>query len=103
MRKAEFIFTLFDNGYGLTLEQIEDIENNLPETFPDGLIDDLMGDNGMDRNEAHQIAMEQARTVFINGLRDAEDMLDLRDFLNRHLFKAPKVNDMQVYHTMYLK
>ena len=101
MTRQEFILRLFDNGQGLSLDQIEQIENYLPETFPDGLIEDIAADmeQPTDYPGVIESALYQARYVFESNLHDCEDMLELRKTLNNIL--SDKVSDMQVYHLWY--
>ena len=95
MTRQDFIFTLFDNGNGLTLDQIWKIDDGLIDTIPDGVIEDLQENNGMTYGYAAEIALDQAREVFINNLHDLPDMLELKNYLEE---QEINVSDMQVYH-----
>ena len=95
MTRQDFIFTLFDNGNGLTLDQIWKIDDGLIETIPDGMIEDLQETNGWIYGEAAETALYQARAVFINNLHDQPDMIELKNFLEE---QEINVTDMQVYH-----
>ena len=95
MTKHEFIMRLFDNGYGLTLDQIERAEAYA--------IDDAACQT-FDEQEAIEL-IPMAREVFINGMSDCEDMIELRDYLNSRLYGAndtERVSDMQVYRLWYV-
>lgn len=96
MDRQDFIFTLFDNGDGLTLNQIADIEKYLPETFPSGLIEDIAKDMGENSDYPGVIesALYQARDVFLEQLNGCSDMLELKDLLEEII---NSVTDMQVY------
>lgn len=93
MKRNDFINRLFNNGDGLTLDQIERIEQNaLPDIIPDGVIEEV----------GERQAREKAREVFIDVLADLTDMLELRDYI-RELFKTDPIllTDMQVYRLFY--
>jgi len=60
MTRQDFIFTLFDNGNGLSLEQIAEIEKGLIDTIPSGTIEDLQDMNGMSREDATATALMTA-------------------------------------------
>ena len=96
MERQDFIFTLFDNGYGLTLDQISTIERYLPDTIPDGMLEDIARDIEEDVNSyaVMENALSQARQVFMNGLYDCPDMLELKELLDGVI---ENVTDMQVY------
>lgn len=95
MTRQDFIFRLFDNGEGLTLDQIERAEEYVSDdvasqTFNDEEIPDLI---------------PIARDVYIDRIRDCQDMLELRDFLFATLYTQVEhdgqITDMQVYHLWY--
>lgn len=95
MTRQDFIFRLFDNGEGLTLDQIERAEEYVSDdaasqTFNDEEIPDLI---------------PIARDVYIDRIRDCQDMLELRDFLFDTLYTQAEqdgqITDMQVYHLWY--
>ena len=96
MERQDFIFTLFDNGNGLTLDQITAIEKYLPDTFPDGLLEDIAEDMGMEINDPDvmESALYGARDVFLNCLHDCSDMLELKAYFNGII---DNLTDMQVY------
>lgn len=102
MTRQDFIFTLFDNGNGLTLNQIEQVEEYLPETFPNGLLDDIAEDMGESKDYPGVIesALYQARDVFIENLNGAQDMLELRDIFSERCKIG--LTDMQVYRLWYV-
>lgn len=41
MTRQDFIFQLFDNGNGLSFDQISEIEKGLIDTIPSGTIEDI--------------------------------------------------------------
>ena len=85
MTRQDFIFRLFDNENGLTLDQIEHVEELLPETIPDGLIQDIIDRDGCTDEEAAEIALLDAREVALNNMKDyAGDMLSLRDLFREY-------------------
>ena len=95
MTRQDFIFSLFDNGQGLTLDQIERAEDYISDdvasqTFNDEEIPDLI---------------PIARDVYIDRIRDCQDMLELRDFLYNTLYTKEEqdgqITDMQVYRLWY--
>ncbi len=104
MTRQEFIFTLFDNGNGLTFDQIEAIERRIKDGIPDGLIDDILKDCANEDGstipyiEAEKQAMELGYEVFIDNI-DCTDMLELRDVLKN---ECQGITDMQVYHLWYV-
>lgn len=95
MTKQDFIFTLFDNGQGLTLDQIERVEAYCEDdaacmTFDDYEIQDLI---------------PAARDVYWNRMHDCTNMLELRDYLNKTIYADDEkslLTDMQVYHLWYV-
>jgi hypothetical protein len=100
MTRQDFIFTLFDNGQGLSLNQIERIEEYLPDIIPESMIEDMQEVNGMSEEDAIQTALYQARDIFMDNLKDCTDMLSLRDYLiERYQVDA---SDMQVYRLWYV-
>ena len=84
MTRQDFILRLFDNGDGLTLDQIAWIDRNAV--------------HDMARQEEQPI--EIAREVFLDNLHDCEDMLALRAELNRVIPKG-QVTDMQTFRLWY--
>ena len=90
MTRVDFISMLFNGGYGLTLDQIERAEayahdDAAMQTFDDAEMIELI---------------PIAREVFINGMSDCADMIELRDYLNSRLYgvdDTERVSDMQVY------
>lgn len=103
MNRQDFIFTLFDNGNGLTLDQISVIEESMIDTVPDGMIEDLIDNNGMTEIDAEDAAIAEARQVFLNSLNDCGDMLELKNALNDALsYSEFKVSDMQVKYLWYV-
>ena len=62
MTRQDFIFTLFDNGNGLSLNQIERIEEYLPDIIPESMIEDMQEVNGMSE--------EDARALLVSGFAD---------------------------------
>lgn len=100
MDRKEFIDTLFDNGHGLTLDQIQAIEDEMPSFFPtdtpDEFIDDILNDPDVEtQKEAMDIAMFQARDVFIDMVRDCADMLEIRDCFKSYF--QVELTDIQVF------
>lgn len=97
MNRQDFIFTLFDNGNGLTLDQIERAEAYAAEDAACQTFDD----------EEIPALTEMARDVYIDRMKDCEDMLELRSFLYDTLYaKAEQdgqITDMQVYSLWYAK
>lgn len=103
MTRQDFIFTLFDNGNGLSLEQIEQIEKGLIEAFPTGLIDDLMSINGFTRADAEKEALLSSYEVFIDNLADCTDMIELKRYLDKSICNTRlNTSDMQVYRLWYV-
>ena len=80
MTRNDFTMRLYNNGRGLTLEQIKDIDHYLIDTIPDGLIEDIEDVTG-NHDKAIEQAMEQARDVCIDALAGFTDPLDLMDYL----------------------
>lgn len=99
MTRNDFIMALFDNGQGLTLDQIWKIDGELTETIPDGMIEGIQNDNGMTYGEAAEIALMDARQVFINQMHDQPDLIELKNFLEE---QEITVSDMQVYRLWYV-
>lgn len=96
MTRQDFIMTLFDNGEGLTLDQIWKIDGELVDTIPDGHIEDIQATNAnLTYGEAAELALMDARQVFINQMHDQPDLLELKNFLEE---QEITVTDMQVYH-----
>lgn len=88
MTREDFIFTLFDNGQGLTLDQIEQAESYASDTASCMTSD----------NDEMPVLIEEAREVYIENMTDCEDMLELREYLKRTLRGCNEpVTDMQVY------
>ena len=103
MTRQDFIFTLFDNGSGLSLEQIEQIEKGLIEAFPTGLITDLMNINGFTRNHAEKEALLSSYEVFFDNLADCTDMIELKRYLDKSICNTRlNTSDMQVYRLWYV-
>jgi len=96
MERQDFIMTLFDGGNGLTLDQITTIEKYLPDTIPNGMLEDIARDIEEDVNSfaVTENALYQARDVFMERLHDCNDMLELKDVLDGII---ENVTDMQVY------
>ena len=100
MNRQDFIFTLFDNGNGLTLDEIQHVEEYLPDLFPDGIISDLINNNGMSDEDAAEAALYDAREVFLDDIGSARDMLELRDiFIEQYKLK---LTDKQVVSLWYV-
>ena len=100
MTRQDFIFTLFDNGNGLSFEQIEEIEKGFIDT---GIIEDLQNTNGMSRKDATAIALMTSYDVFMDNMRDCEDMLVLKHFIDSAICNARlNTSDMQVYRLWYV-
>ena len=98
MTRQDFIFRLFDNGNGLSLDQIEEIEKGLKNTIPSGTIEDLQEVNGMSREDATATALMTSYDVFMDNVLDYDDMLKLRRFLNSVICNTRlNVTDTQVY------
>ena len=96
MTRNEFINTLFENGEGLTLKQISMLVYDvIPETIPDGMIEDMeKSDPDIDHNTAVDLATEMAFDVFINGISDCTDLLEIAEYLSMYL---KDVTDKQIY------
>ena len=100
MKKQDFITILFNNGQGFTLNQIRKIENSMIDTVPDGLIQDLIDDNGMTEQDAIDTAIYQARDVFLEMIKDyATDMITLHDYFIENYRIG--LTDMQTYSLYY--
>ena len=90
MTRIDFISMLFNCGHGLTLDQIERAEayahdDAAMQTFDDAEMPSLI---------------EMAREVYIQNMRDCEDMIELRKYLNNTLYTSNQpfpVTDQQVY------
>jgi len=95
MNRQDFIFRLFDNGNGLTLDQIERAE---------AYIKDDAACQTFDPEEAISL-IPMAREVYIDRIGDIEDMLELRSFLYDTLYTKDEQNgqitDMQVYRLFF--
>ena len=103
MTRQDFIFTLFDNGNGLSFEQIAEIEKGLIETIPSGTIEDLQDTNGMSRKDAIATALMTAYDVFMDNMRDCTDMLELKRFIDSTICNTRlNTSDMQVYRLWYV-
>ena len=103
MTRQDFIFTLFDNGNGLSFEQIEEIEKGLIDTIQSGTIEDLQDTNGMSRKDLTATALILAYDVFMDNMRDCEDMLVLKHFIDDSICNARlNTSDMQVYRLWYV-
>ena len=105
MNRCDFVFRLYNNGNGLTLDQIQTIEDNLPLTFPEsveGFLAEIADDMGLDPDniEVMENAMSQARDVFMDSLHDCADLLELRDYL-KNMMDLPDITDSQVYNLWY--
>jgi len=83
MTRKDFIDRLFDNGDGLTLEQIKTIYIDvISSELPADLVDAIMESNNFKTdNEALPIAIDMSCDNFINNLHDCADMIELRDYL----------------------
>ena len=104
MTRQDFIFRLFDNGNGLSFEQIENIEQGLIETIPAGTIEDLQDTNGMSRKDATATALMISYDIFMDSMRDCEDMLVLKHFIDSAICNTRlNTSDMQVYRLWYVK
>lgn len=103
MTRQDFIFTLFDNGNGLSFEQIAEIEKGLIDTIPSGTIEDLQDTNGMSREDATAIALMTAYDVFMDSMGDCTDMLELKRFIDSTICNTRlNTSDMQVYRLWYV-
>jgi len=103
MERKEFIIRLFNNGNGLTLDQIQTIEDRLTDTIPDGVIEDIANDMDEDTTAPGVIesALYLARDNAINNLHDANvDLLALREKLEE--LTGDKVSDQAVYHLSFV-
>lgn len=103
MEKKEFIIKLFNGGNGLTLDQIQTIEDRLTDTIPDGVIEDIANDMDEDTTAPGVIesALYLARDNAINNLYDANvDLLALREKLEE--LTGDKVSDQAVYHLSFV-
>ena len=104
MTRQEFIFTLYDNGNGLTFNQIEKIEIQIKDGLPEFLVDDIMRISAEDgepisENIATARAMMNGYDVYIDSLGDCLDMLELRDLLRESHINP---TDNQVYRLWYV-
>ena len=97
MNRNDFINLLYNNGNGLSLNQIQAIENRLPDLIPDGMIEDIAReyDNPNDPGILES-AIYMCREHFINNLHDCGDMLELRYYLANNT-SAGMINDPQIY------
>ena len=91
MSRTQFINELFDNGNGLTLDQIQDIENYLPGTIPE--------DMPLDSPES----LAMARDVFMGDLHSHKDLLEIRSFLRNYISHDRWPTDYQVYRMSLIK
>lgn len=103
MDRKEFVTTLYNNGEGLTLDQIQTIENGLTDTIPDGVLEDIAREMGEDTTASGVIesALYLAMDNAMNDLHDANiDLLALREKLEE--LTGEKVSDQAVYHLSYV-
>ena len=96
MTRLDFINILYNNGRGLTLDQIAKIDDDLSDTIPDGLIDDIMetlmpdGELTIEQHNklygrAKMQAMEQARDVCISAYADAfVDPIEVKEYFRNY-------------------
>ena len=90
MDRRTFIYILFARGTGLTLDQIERVEEYVKDdaacqTFDDTEIPDLI---------------YMARDVYISRLKDCEDLLEMRNLLKFTIYASnekSELTDMQVF------
>ena len=101
MNRNDFINTLFDNGRGLTLDQIATIEKMIPDiVMIDEVIDDFMNANGYTRDDAIKHLRPDARFIFMDQLVGCDDMLDMRDYLQDFGIEP---TDLQIYALFHMK
>lgn len=106
MNRNEFINTLFDNGQGLTLDQIQTVDNYLSNSIPnirDDIQELMKSNDNLDFESARQILIDQERQLFLDEMNSCSDLLKLKDFLTGYLPSNSKLSDMQVYRLSYLK
>ena len=97
MNKRDFVFWLFDNGKGLTLDQIQTIEDNLPDLMDEGMIEDIRNQFPEESEEKHrEIASDLCRDFLASRLQDCADFLELRDYLTATFNINP--SDMQIFY-----
>lgn len=103
MTKADFELMMFNGGDGLTLDQIESLENALIENLPDGFIDVIRDDLGEDATENGIIesAFYQASDVFLGRLQDCATMLEIRDFMTYEYGMG--LTDHQIYRLRFME
>lgn len=94
MEKQDFIFLLFDNGNGLTLDQIRKIEAYLPEMIDPEMITDIK--NQMPDANAERVALDLCRDCFIGNLTDCGDLIELQDYLASEV--GVEATDAQIFH-----
>lgn len=93
MKRNDFINRLFNNGDGLTLDQIARIEAVEFAEKSDGMMEDLK-----DYENPEETCRDLVRDFIINQLSDCADLLELRDKLREYQIDP---TDMQVYHLFY--
>ena len=105
MERRDFIERLFDNGYGLTLSQINTIETEyIPNMIDSGMLIDIKkaitrDDYTPSDDEIWQIAMNSARDCFMDNIHDLGDLLELRDYLIA--LEVGDITDSQVHSLWY--
>lgn len=106
MNRNTFINQLFDNGQGLTLDQILDIENRLSNSKDNkNMVYEMCNnDDSLELYQARELVTEQKRDLFMENLNKCNDLLELRSFLQGYFdYKNYDLTDMQVYRLSYLK
>lgn len=87
MTKNLFIMTLFDNGDGLNLDQIDSVIRHL--TPPKEL-------------NIRQPSEEDAFEAFLDEMSEYEDLLELRSALREYLDEGQALSDHAVYRLFWL-
>ena len=103
MDRKEFITTLYNNGEGLTLDQLQSTEVRLTNTIPDEMLEDIANEMGEDATAPGVVesALYLARDNAMNNLHDANtDLLALREKLEE--LTGEKVSDRAVYHLSFV-
>ena len=97
MTRKDFINILYNNGRGLTLDQIKTVDEDLIETVPDGMINDIMEDLTQGKHitlgEEHELfikareqALEQARDVCVDAYADTFiDPIEVKEYFRNYV------------------
>lgn len=101
MTKNDFIERLFDSGNGLSLKNINDINNTIHRDIPADLVEDIRNENPeWNRIEVENFAMQLGYDNFINQMHDCTDMLELKSFLVDYIHQTD-IADMAIYNLFH--